>query len=185
MQKLKLISQNRLFKKKTINLPIDTTIKPTKNNIKIILYNSIKIYKNKCILELFAGSGIISFDLFDENTIKNTLIENNKRNYINIKNNIYNLHISKNFKTYFESSYTWLKNLKLLNFSIIIADPPYNTQDILIYYNIINKINLIKNFILFFYETSKKLIIKNTFIDYFLIKKYKKGISLCYIIKNI
>ncbi len=160
-------------------------LKPTKSNIKSLFYSQIKNYKKIYTLELFAGTGNMSFDLSNNKKNKSILIEKNRKIYENIKNNKKILKNKNNIQIYLNDSKKWLKHIKIINFSILIIDPPYKNTKIYKYFKKIEKINIIKKYTIYFIESKKKIIFKNFFTNYFLLKKNKKGISKFIIIKNI
>lgn len=155
-------------------------LKKTKSNIKKEIYQEIKKYKKKYMIELFAGTGNISFDTFRKKQ-KNIIIEKNIKNYKIIANNKIK---SKNIITKCQNSYKWIKKIKLINFAIIFLDPPYE-KNIIQYLNKINKINKINKQITIIYETNKILILKKNLQNYFITKKKKNGKTIFYIIKKI
>lgn len=174
-----------ILKKKHIQFSSTKNIKPTKSNIKKILYTFISKYKNIYMLELFSGTGIISFDSFSNNCEKNILIEKDKKTYQNILINKRNLINSDNFKVYLQDSYIWLQKTIILNTSIIIFDAPYNMHNISTYLAKLNKIIILKKYTIIFFENNKKLILKNIFLNYFVLYKNKKGNVNIYIMKKI
>ncbi|HFL8819409.1 MAG TPA: RsmD family RNA methyltransferase [Candidatus Azoamicus sp. OHIO2] len=178
------INQN-IFKNKKVKINHNKNIKPSKDNIKSIFYSNIDKYKDLYTLDLFAGTGVISFDLYFKKLKKHILIEKNKKNYTVIKK-IKNIIVpNKDFNIHNTDSYLWIKNFIFLNISLIIIDPPYKINNLNLYFIVLNQITFLKKYILFFLETNKKIIIKNNLLEYFLINKYQKGQTLCYLIKKI
>ena len=78
---------NGVLNKKKIKFLSTENIKPTKGNIKKTLYSHIHKYKNIYLLELFGGTGIISFDTYSNNSKKNILIEKDMKTYQQILSN--------------------------------------------------------------------------------------------------
>lgn len=177
--------KNGFLRKNKINFKINKNIRPTKDNIKQLIYTNIFKYKNVYALELFAGTGIISFNIFSNYYKKNILIEKNILTYQNLIINKKKLIKSNNFKIYNKNALTWIKYFNILNISHIILDPPYNLINIAIYFKKINKINFLKKYIYIIFENKKKMILKNTSLNYFILKKNSLGKTFIYIIKKL
>ncbi|XBT18614.1 MAG: RsmD family RNA methyltransferase [Candidatus Shikimatogenerans sp. Tcar] len=159
-----LKNKNIFFKKNKFIRPI------TSYNKKRII-NKLKILKNNNILDLFSGSGNISFE-FLSNNCKVIAIDKYQISINLIKYNIKLLNIKKNFIYKKIDVIKFLKNNKK-KFNFIFIDPPYK-------YNLF-KINKILN-IIFLKKILKKngiIILSNIYKNkYFFIKKP------FYIIKN-
>lgn len=177
--------KNGELKNKKITFNPTYNIKPTKNNIKSIFLTHIKHYQKLYTLDLFAGTGILSFDILSINKHKHILIEKENNTYINLIKQKQLLMSNNDLKIHNKDSYLWLKLFTFLNISLTIIDPPYVTQNIVLCFSLLNKIKFLKKYMLVFFENNKKIILKNNFINYFLLNKYKKGNTLFYLIKKI
>jgi 16S rRNA (guanine(966)-N(2))-methyltransferase RsmD len=177
--------KNGLLKNKKIFFKTTSNIKPTKALIKKVFYSQISIYKKIYNLELFAGTGIISFDLFSQKIKKNILIEHNKQAVHTLIKNKQIYIKSYNFIIHLTDSYAWLKKIKLLNVSLIILDPPYTINYIDIYLKQLQKIKTLKRYTLIFLEHNKLITLKNCLLDHFILNKNKYGITFLIMIKKI
>lgn len=180
-----LTIKNGNFKNKKITFYATNNIRPTKNNVKNIFFMCIIQYKKLHTLDLFAGTGMLSFEIFSIKTNKHILIEKKQDTYIELTKQKQILTINNDIKIYNRDSYLWLTQFIFLNISLTIIDPPYNIQCINLYFSLLNKIKILKKYMLFFFETNKKLISKNNLINYFLLNKYQKGTTLFYLIKKL
>ncbi|XBT18292.1 MAG: RsmD family RNA methyltransferase [Candidatus Shikimatogenerans sp. Tduv] len=153
------------FKNKNIYFKKNKFIRPVTSYNKKRIFNKLKIYKNSEILDLFCGSGNISFE-FISNDCKVLAIDNYKEAINIIKYNIKKLKINNNTITYKHIDVIkFLKNNKK-KFNIIFIDPPYK-------YTII-KINIIINYIYKYKFLKKKgiIILSNLYKNkFFFIKK--------------
>ena len=170
------------------NLEKTSSLRPTSNRARETLFNWLMhdIHDAYC-LDLFAGSGALSFEALSRGAKKITLIENS----INIYKNL--LKTKKDFTS--EQSKINIINTNSLDFirknnqdnldniynNIIFIDPPYDiiNKDFII--DLINNLktnNFINNNTLLYLESDKEL--TNLFPDYIKIIKNKK-ISSVYI----
>lgn len=182
---IKIEIKSGALKKKYIHFNYLYNIKPTKDIIKKTIISYIKNFNDIYVLDLFSGTGKICFELFSIGAKKLILIEKEKKITTLIKNNIQNLIQNKDFVVHLTDSYTWLKNINFLNVSFIILDPPYNFQKYDTYFIIINKIKILKKFLIIIIETNKRTIIELLPLNFFIIKKKKKGQTIIHIIKRI
>ncbi|XBT18577.1 MAG: RsmD family RNA methyltransferase [Candidatus Shikimatogenerans sp. Tder] len=127
-----LKNKNIFFKKNKFIRPI------TSYNKKRII-NKLKILKNNIILDLFSGSGNISFEFFS-NYCKVIAIDNYKISIDLIKYNIKLLKIKKNFIYKKIDVIKFLKHNKK-KFNFIFIDPPYKYN----FFKINNILNIIYN----------------------------------------
>jgi len=151
---MKIISGK--LKGKTINVPKIKSLRPTTNIARKGLFdilNSRIDLKNKEILDLFSGTGIISFEFLSRGAKNVTAIEINKLlcKYIIKNSKLLNLKIEL-YNT---------DALKFLNktnkyFDIIFCDPPYNYEKYENLINIIFERNLLKERGLLIIEHSDK-----------------------------
>jgi len=128
--------------KKILN-PADKSTRPLKDMVRESIFNIIEHSKNEYVelnnakvLDLFSGTGIISFEFSSRGVKKIISVDNNYKCIKHIKNTSDSLNL--NIKTIRNEVILYLKNPNQ-KFNIIFADPPYDWK--LDYYRIM--INLI------------------------------------------
>ncbi len=126
------------FKGRRINIPKNLTIKPTKDIVRESFFNIIQNYFNLneiFVLDLFAGSGFISYEFASRNcnNITSVDIEYNCCKFITDTSNMLNIRDKINT---FHSDYARFLLKTKNKFDIIYCDPPFNSN----YYNIILEI---------------------------------------------
>ena len=108
------------------------TARPTtdfaKENIFNVLNNYIDIEDAK-VLDLFSGTGSISYEFASRGAESVISIEQNYKHFAFIKQAISELGF-KNIKTYKADAFVACKKLKGQKFDIIFADPPYQLEKI-------------------------------------------------------
>jgi len=101
-------------------------VRPTANKTKEALFNILSHqfnFSNISFLELFAGTGSISFEVASRGGKNITLVENNKYCIQSINNT--NQKMEFNIKIIQKNVFQWLQKSRT-PFDIIFADPPYN-----------------------------------------------------------
>lgn len=99
-----------------------------KENLFNVLSNYIDIEDSK-VLDLFSGTGSISYEFASRGAVEITSIEINFKHYAFIKRVAQELNF-KNIKLFKTDVFTACKKLKGQKFDIIFADPPYNLEKI-------------------------------------------------------
>ena len=94
------------------------------------LQNSIDIYKNKSIIDVFAGTGLIGLEAISRGMKKSYFIENNKRVYDILKNNCNKICEHHEYEIIFEEAINGLDRDFKTEPSLIFIDPPYNRENI-------------------------------------------------------
>ena len=94
------------------------------------LQNSIDIYKNKSIIDAFAGSGLIGLEAVSRGMKKSYFIENNKNVFKILKNNCDKICQNNEYKIIFGNAINVINREFEIKPSIIFIDPPYNKEDI-------------------------------------------------------
>ena len=153
-------------KGRRINIPKKLKIRPTTDRAKEALFNILEnryFFKDKTVLDLFAGSGNISYE-FASRGCKNVLsIDKNKLCTNNIENTAQKLKL--NINPILFDAFDYVMNCKE-QFDFIFADPPYNYN---YYHNIKNTIlknNLVKKNGCLIIEHDKNTIFHDRNIDH-------------------
>ncbi len=110
-----------------IGHPID--VRPTTDFAKESLFNILNNYfffDKISVLDLFSGSGSISFEFASRGCNDIELVEINPKNIKIINDNIKNIGI-KSIKTYIADAYNFLNRCNK-KYDIIFADPPYDSK---------------------------------------------------------
>jgi len=119
------------YKGRRISLPSHIRIRPTTDFAKESLFNIInnkKDFENLVVLDLFAGTGSISYEFISRGVKEVICVENNYKCVDFIKINISLLKID-NLKLVRMSVHEFLK-ICTKKFDIIFADPPYDMANI-------------------------------------------------------
>lgn len=130
MTTLRIISGILAGKKiKLSNSSKNTFLRPIPEKVRESIFSIIgtRILKAK-ILDLFAGSGIFSFESLSRGASETYMIESNKYSINDIYNNINYLKLDSNCKIYFSDVIKLIifeYKKQIVNFDIIFIDPPY------------------------------------------------------------
>lgn len=158
-----------LHKGRKIYAPKNLPVRPTTDRAKEALFN---ILSNKYdlesldVLDLFSGTGNISFEFASRNT-KNIIAIDKNNNCTNfIKETSKNLNF--NINTILSDALTFIKNTER-KFDIIFADPPYNSLFYKELKNLIVDRKLINNGGCLIIEHDKSILFDDQNID---IRKY-------------
>lgn len=99
-----------------------------KENLFNVLSNYIDIEDTK-VLDLFSGTGSISYEFASRGAAEITTVEINFKHYTFIKRVIQELNF-KNIKLFKTDAFIACRKLQGRKFDIIFADPPYNLEKI-------------------------------------------------------
>ena len=151
--KLKIISGR--YKSRSINIPDKPNLRPSKAFIRETLFNVIDIGLCSSSLDLFSGSGILSFEALSRGIKSATLIEKDIDLVRSIKSNMSVLNIEG------ASVIKSMVNKFLLYhyiepYDIIFIDPPYNTSLLDETFQLLKNKNFLENNKYLYYEKSKK-----------------------------
>ena len=151
--KLKIISGR--YKSRSINIPDKPNLRPSKAFIRETLFNVIDIGLCSSSLDLFSGSGILSFEALSRGIKSATLIEKDIDLVRSIKSNMSVLNIEG------ASVIKSMVNKFLLSYDtepydIIFIDPPYNTSLLDETFQLLKNNNFLENNKYLYYEKSKK-----------------------------
>jgi len=118
-------------------------IRPTSAKVREAIFNILFSLdfnvENKNILDLFAGSGIVSFEFISRGAKTASLVDSSKFAVQELVYNINNLNIKDKITIYQKDVLAFLKANKsiLVNFDLIYMDPPYNYSNYLELTNIL------------------------------------------------
>ena len=151
--KLKIISGR--YKSRSINIPDKPNLRPSKAFIRETLFNVIDIGLCSSSLDLFSGSGILSFEALSRGIKSATLIEKDIDLVRSIKSNMSVLNIEG------ASVIKSMVNKFLLShdtgpYDIIFIDPPYNTSLLDETFQLLKNKNYLDHNKYLYYEKSKK-----------------------------
>jgi len=151
--KLKIISGR--YKSRSINIPDKPNLRPSKAFIRETLFNVIDISSCSSSLDLFSGSGILSFEALSRGIKSATLIEKDIDLVRSIKSNMSVLNIEG------ASVIKSMVNKFLLShdtgpYDIIFIDPPYNTSLLDETFQLLKNKKFLENNKYLYYEKSKK-----------------------------
>jgi 16S rRNA (guanine966-N2)-methyltransferase len=175
------------FKGRKISCPLGKEIRPTLAKVREGIFNvlfSLNFNINETnVLELFAGTGLVSFESISRGAKSSTVVDISKKSLKVIEENalILNLKDKINFINQDAIRYTFSKD-NFKEFSLIFFDPPYdyeNHKNLLI--NLADKIS--KNAIIVV-ECNKEVFNENDFKKLELIKLKKWGKTFVSFIKR-
>ena len=151
--KLRIISGR--YKSRSINIPDKPNLRPSKAFIRETLFNVIDIGLCSSSLDLFSGSGILSFEALSRGIKSATLIEKDIDLVRSIKSNMSVLNIEG------ASVIKSMVNKFLLSadtgpYDIIFIDPPYNTSLLDETFQLLKNKNYLDHNKYLYYEKSKK-----------------------------
>ncbi|QJC37571.1 16S rRNA (guanine(966)-N(2))-methyltransferase RsmD [Enterobacteriaceae endosymbiont of Donacia bicoloricornis] len=147
------------WKGKKIKVINNKILKPTMCFIRENLFNWLmknNLYKLKC-LDCYAGTGILSFEALSRNALLATLIENNKKIFQQLKQNVYLLKI-KNIFLIYNNTLNFLAQKSNIQYDLVFVDPPFCKKNILLQKTciLLEKNNWLTNNAKIFIEYKKK-----------------------------
>ena len=151
--KLKIISGR--YKSRSINIPDKPNLRPSKAFIRETLFNVIDIGLCSSSLDLFSGSGILSFEALSRGIKSATLIEEDIDLIMSIKSNMSILNI-KGANVVRSMVDKFLLSHDRGPYDIIFIDPPYNTSLLDETFQLLKNKNYLENNKYIYYEKSKK-----------------------------
>ena len=170
------------YKKSSIEVP-SKLVRPTSSFKREAIFSilesysikySIEIYKNKSIIDIFAGTGLIGLEAISRGIEKSYFIENNGNVIKILAKNCQKICKKNEFKIIFGNAIDSLNKKFLIEPSIIFIDPPYKKENInLILLKILkNKIKTKNTFIIIEISKEEKINIPE---DLSLIKEKNYG----------
>ena len=128
------------YKKTLIEVP-NKLVRPTSAFKKEAIFSilesysikhSIEIYKNKSILDIFAGSGSIGLEAISRGIKKSYFIENDNEVIKILKKNCQKICKDNEFEIIFGNAIDILDKKLIIEPSIIFIDPPYKKENIIL-----------------------------------------------------
>ncbi|XBT18816.1 MAG: RsmD family RNA methyltransferase [Candidatus Shikimatogenerans sp. AspAUS03] len=113
------------LKNKLIYFKSNKYIRPITSLLKKKIFNKLYLNKNFLILDLFSGSGSISFE-FLSNYCKVISIDKSYYSIYFIKKNIKKMNLNKKHIYYYRIDVIKYLKINKLKYNIIFIDPPYN-----------------------------------------------------------
>jgi 16S rRNA (guanine966-N2)-methyltransferase len=129
--KMRIISG--VYKGRFINVPQSKLIKPTSDRVRETLFN---LLNNKIdfirinVLEIYAGSGSLGLECLSRGAAKVTFVEKYSQISKNLLENINSLNAQSKCVVIKSDALNFSKQKSLEDFNLILADPPYNSDDI-------------------------------------------------------
>ena len=126
------------YKKTTLDVP-SKLVRPTSAFKREAIFSilesyaikySIEIYKNKSIIDIFAGSGLVGLEAFSRGIKKSYFIENNKSVIKILEKNCQKICKKNEFKIIIGNAIDGLDEKFVIEPSIIFIDPPYKKENI-------------------------------------------------------
>lgn len=101
-------------------------VRPTTDRVKESIFNLIQTYvPNADVLDMFAGSGALSFEMLSRGAAHAVLLDSDKRSISLINKNISSLGFEELCTVKEQSCFDYVKNCTA-KFDVIFLDPPYN-----------------------------------------------------------
>lgn len=117
------------LKGRKIAVPDISGLRPTSDRVRETLFNWLQSsIVGSCCLDLFAGSGSLSFEAYSRGAAKLVCIESNHIAYKAIQSNASQWSVSQDFRCVNADSIDWLRQYTGVAFDIIFLDPPFQGQ---------------------------------------------------------
>ena len=150
--RLKIISGE--YKSRLIDILDKPNLRPSKAYIRETLFNVIDISLCKSSLDLFAGSGILSFEALSRGIDSATLIERDSELVKCIQSNITLLDI-KGASVIKEKAEKFLLKSDMKSYDLIFMDPPYKSSLLIETFRLLKNHNYLENNKFLYFERSK------------------------------
>ena len=156
------------FKKQKIDVPLKN-VRPTTSLKREAIFsilesysyqNNFELYKNKCFIDLFAGSGSLGLEAISRGATLSYFYEINKDVYKVLKNNCYKFCKKNEFEISLQDSIVFKKKNFGFPISTVFIDPPYNLNPFDKILNNILKNDILNNNSIIVTETNNKNILK-------------------------
>ena len=171
------------YKRTKLDIPINT-VRPTSALKREAIFSivesysikhSIEIYKNKSIIDIFAGSGLIGLEAISRGMSMSYFIENNNNVAKILEKNCKKICKNQEYKIILDNGIKALDCIFKTQPSIIFIDPPYKKENInLILIKIIENGIKVKNTIIIIETEKEEKIIIPKQLNVFKEKNYGK-----------
>lgn len=174
------------LKGKAIYYNSSYNLRPIKSIIRKILFCWFNFIINKSyVLDLFAGTGVIGFEFISRGANYVLMLDINRIVYDNIISNKTRLDVKLMFNIKNIDAYKWLDSKIILNFNIIILDPPYVENFLISCFIKINDINMFFNSLFIYFECNASSFLFYLPYNWILLKKVHLGRVYCYLLKRL
>lgn len=176
------------LKKKRIFFNYCDNLKPTKSIVRECFFSWIFFFIDKLyVLDLFCGSCAFGFAFFYLNAKKILNLDIDRTNISNILLTMTKFNIKNNFNFFLvnDDSTLWIKRFDILNFSLIVFDPPYANEKMKLYFLEVDRLIFFRKCLFLFVESNNFFISEIFCSDWFLIKKKNVGDVIFFLVKKI
>lgn len=161
-------------------------LRPTGNIVKETLFNWLNNYLiGSRVLDLFSGTGILSFELLSRGVDKVCMLESNILRFNQLILNKRNLCLNDECILIFYESIEWLKISNVLNFNIILLDPPYSSNLLKDVFFEIDRVSFYDKIVFIYFEFNDDNILYFLPYGWILFKKNRIGNVFFYLFKKI
>ena len=116
------------YRGRKLNVPQSDGLRPTPNRIRETLFNWLQGYMRDInTLDLFAGSGLLSFEAMSRGAKTITLLEKQRNVVQSLKRNAL-FFPDESIKIHQCDAFQFIKTQKQLNYQLIFIDPPFAHQ---------------------------------------------------------
>tara|TARA_E500000331_G_C17176612_1_gene678603 strand:+ start:130 stop:684 length:555 start_codon:yes stop_codon:yes gene_type:complete len=166
-----MIITEGLYRFKKVKSLKGLVLRPTSSKVRQAIFN-ILIHKfnwedwkaNSCMLDAYAGTGIVSFEAISRGISKVTLIEKNKKVFKLLVNNVNNFKLEGLVETI---NYDFMKVNKFdYKYKLVYLDPPYHKGIINTAIEKIIDMNVLEKKSVLICETEKNIKFEDNFTNY-------------------
>lgn len=154
----------------TFDSPNSQKTHPMSDKIKGALFNTLGDISGLTILDIYGGSGALSYEAISRGAKLVVIIEHDKKAAVTIKKNIDKLKIKDKIRFFNGGVHTWIEENVGIKFEVIIADPPFDDLQINNLKNIFENLKKSGTFVLSWPAKDSIPILKN--LEIIKIKKY-------------
>tara|TARA_B100001778_G_scaffold305547_1_gene284263 strand:+ start:289 stop:813 length:525 start_codon:yes stop_codon:yes gene_type:complete len=149
------------FKGRKLNKITTKTVRPTQAKVRKSIMDSIRDFKSKSILDLFAGSGTLGIEGMSRDAESVCFVDNDYKAIKVLKKNIELLELDEQCSIVKNDAIKFLKENQK-SYDIIFADPPYGQYELKDIFPYIKK-KLKNNGVFCFEQKKSKLTIESDF----------------------
>lgn len=117
------------FRNRKLLSPKTSNVRPTLGALRKTLFDICRdIVSDAVVLDLFAGSGILSFEALSRGAHSATCVDNHKGSLRCIEQNAATLGVEGNIEVYLGDAFRMIRTLarQRKQYDLVFADPPYN-----------------------------------------------------------